>query len=404
MFVLNPFFEKEEDLNMCGNIWKLYVIEMAYDALFMIPIIVLFFQENGLTLHEAFLLQSVFAFTLMIFEIPTGYLSDRWGRKNTIISGSMFGLIGIIVYALSSGFWDFCAAEILLALMVSFHSGTKDAMLYDTLLEINQSGEYMKIIGQKQFLGFMSQAVASILGGFLATVSLRTTVWAELVPFVLGLAVALSLKEPIRHTLQEKQHLKAMWSITVSSLLRNISLRNIMILYGVLSSLTLTLMWFTQPYQTFVGLPIVLFGVTHAIIMMITGLASRFAYYIGRRIDDHTFLLLIGAGVVGSYLCLGIAASLLGLIFLLVGRSMFGFLNPVANTMINKMITSDIRATVLSLQSFGERLLFGAMSPLVGYMADVYTLNLAILMTGIAGGIALVCIFLICNARPLIHD
>lgn len=383
---------------MHGNIWKLYVIEMAYDALFMIPIIILFFQENGLTLHEAFLLQSVFAFTLMVFEIPTGYLSDRWGRKNTIISGSMFGLIGIIVYALSSGFWSFCVAEILLALMVSFHSGTKDAMLYDTLLEVNRVGEYMQIAGQKRFFGFMSQAIASVIGGFAATISLRATVWAELVPFVLGLAIALSLKEPARDTLQEKQHLKAMWRITVSSLAHNISLRNIIILYGVLSSLTLTLMWFTQPYQTFVGLPIIWFGVTHAIIMMATGLASRFSYYIGRRIDDRTFLLLIGAGVIGSYLCLGMAASLWGIVFLLIGRSMFGFLNPVASVMINKMTTSDIRATVLSLQSFGERLLFGAMSPLVGYMADVYTLNFAILMTGIAGGIALVCIFLMRNA------
>ena len=390
---------------MQSNIWKFYILSIVYNALFMIPVIVLFFQENGLTLHQIFLLQSIFSLALMIFEIPTGYLSDRWGRKNTIVSGSIFGVIGIVVYACSSGFWGFFTAEILLALLVSFHSGTKDAMLYDTLLEINRAGEYLKITGQKRFLGFTSEAIASILGGLLATLSLRITIWAELIPFGIGFFIALSLKEPVRHKLQEKQHLKAMWNITISSLCHNVPLRSIDILTSVLSSLTLTLMWFTQPYQIIVGLPITLFGFTHAGIMMATGFASKCTHSIGKRIDNRAFLFLISVAVIGSYLYVGMVMSLWGIVFLLAGRSMFGFFGPITSNMINKMATSDIRATVLSLQSFGERFLFGAISPLVGYMADVYTPNLAILMTGIAGGIALVVIFLmVSNTWSLVPD
>ena len=40
------------------------------------PIIVLFFQENGLTLMEVMILQSVYSLTIAITEIPSGYITD----------------------------------------------------------------------------------------------------------------------------------------------------------------------------------------------------------------------------------------------------------------------------------------------------------------------------------------
>ena len=40
------------------------------------PIIVLFFQENGLTLMEVMILQSVYSFTIAVTEIPSGYIAQ----------------------------------------------------------------------------------------------------------------------------------------------------------------------------------------------------------------------------------------------------------------------------------------------------------------------------------------
>jgi len=75
------------------------------------PIIVLFFQENGLSMKEVFLLQSIFSIGIILFEIPSGYFSDVIGRKKTIILGCIFGFLGFSIYSFSYGFLGFLIAE-----------------------------------------------------------------------------------------------------------------------------------------------------------------------------------------------------------------------------------------------------------------------------------------------------
>ena len=45
---------------LSANIWKLYLIKGLRSFMLAIPIIVLFFQENGLSMQQVFLLQALF--------------------------------------------------------------------------------------------------------------------------------------------------------------------------------------------------------------------------------------------------------------------------------------------------------------------------------------------------------
>lgn len=391
---LNKDATKSSARDIRSNIWKMSVITAANEALFLIPVIVPFFQENGLSLKQVFLLQSIFALSLMVLEIPSGYLSDRWGRKPTMLIGSIVGVLGMLLYSLSSTFWSFFIGEILLAVMVSFYSGTKEAIVYDTLLELGEEKSYRRFIGQQQFAGLSSQAIASIVGGLLTMMALRATVWATVIPFSIGLFVAFFLHEPTRHKLQETRHVKAIWDITTHTLVKNVPLRSIIILHAVISSLTLTLVWFTQPYQTMVELPLVLFGVTHAFIMIMTGLASKWVHRLEEKADDRLILITIAIVVTVSYLALGFVTSLWGIAILFLGRVMWGFLTPLTSDMVNRMTTSEVRATTLSIRSIGSSLLFGFASPLIGYLADVLTLNQALFTTGVVSSIMLAIIFI----------
>ena len=67
-----------------------------------ICIIVLFFQEHGLTLTEVMILQSIYSFSVALFEIPSGFIADVFGRKRTIILSTIFTFIGFLVFFLSS--------------------------------------------------------------------------------------------------------------------------------------------------------------------------------------------------------------------------------------------------------------------------------------------------------------
>lgn len=68
-----------------SNIWKLLVISGIELFLLIIPIMVPFYQSNGLTMKDVFLLQSIFSISIVLFEIPSGYFADVVGRKNSLV-------------------------------------------------------------------------------------------------------------------------------------------------------------------------------------------------------------------------------------------------------------------------------------------------------------------------------
>jgi MFS family permease len=70
--------------------------------LVIIPIITLFYKENGITMQEIFWIQSAFALSVVIFDIPTGYFADVIGRKTSIILGLLISIFGFSIYILSS--------------------------------------------------------------------------------------------------------------------------------------------------------------------------------------------------------------------------------------------------------------------------------------------------------------
>ena len=375
------------------NIKKVYALSFVNGAMFFWPIIILFWQDNGLSLQDIFILEAVFALGTVAWEIPSGYLSDRWGRKNTLVAGSLLSFFGLLFLAFGTTFSAFLIAEIILASAVSFYSGTLDALVYDSLIELDEVSKFKRIIGQNFFLFFSAEAMVSIFGGILALVSLRTPIFATLIPFGIAIIISITLEEPKRHKLQETRHLHAILKITKDSLIKKVPLRSIIALQAILTSMFFALFFLTQPYQLEVELPLALFGVTHAVIVAAGALVSKYTYVFTKRFDDRFLLLVISGIAAFSFITLGVWLSLWGLILFLLARMAWSALTPLSIDIINRMTTSDIRATVLSMRAFTHRIVFALAAPFVGYAADMYSLNTAILITGVIGSVLIITTF-----------
>ena len=59
------------------------------------PIITIFYKENGLSMQEIFIIQACFSLAVVLFEVPTGYFADVVDRKKSIIIGMILGAIGM---------------------------------------------------------------------------------------------------------------------------------------------------------------------------------------------------------------------------------------------------------------------------------------------------------------------
>jgi hypothetical protein len=57
-----------------------------------------------------------------------------------------------------------------------------------------------------------------------------------------------------------------------------------------------------------------------------------------------------------------------------------GINGPVLNDYVNRLVSSDIRATVLSVKNLVGRLMFVILGPAIGWVNDAYSLSMAFLV------------------------
>ena len=210
------------------------------------PIIVLFYEENGLNLQEIFLLKSIYSIVLVSLDIPTGYLADAWGRKNCLIAGCLVVFGGFVCYSFSSTFAAFFVAEILLGVGQSLVSGADSALLYDTTLHHQRENEYLKYEGKVTMIGNFSEAFAGIIGGLLATYSLRLPFYCQVGVAFVGIPAAFALRE--FYTKREIENpFRNILAIIRYSLITNKTLCYDIMFSGIIGAATLTMAWFVQP-------------------------------------------------------------------------------------------------------------------------------------------------------------
>ncbi|MCD4705752.1 MFS transporter [bacterium] len=347
-------------------------------------VIVLFWQENGLSLTEIMILQSIFAILTVIFEIPTGYFADVYGRKKTLVIAGIMGLIAISAYSIGHNFFHFLIAEIFFALSISFASGTMSAFIYDTLQNLGQEETYKKIWGNALFYGMISLALSSIIGGFIAKIDLRYTLYASIPFFALLIPLTISMQEPKRHKfIFKKGYVKELLRAIKVALMQNKRLKWIIIYSGVIYAFNQSALWLYQPYFKFSGLDIVYFGFVFASFQVVSAFSSKYAHKIEEKLGQKYSLAMLIFLVAGSYFLMSNFVFLFSFSFCFIQQFVRGFKSVVVTDYINQLTTSNMRATVLSAESFVGRLLYAIIIPFIGLIADVYTIGQALTVLAI---------------------
>ena len=349
----------------------------------IMPVIVLFFQENGLDQKDIMVLQTIFSVAVVLFEIPSGYFSDIIGRKISIILGCFLATIGFSVYSISYGFGGLLVAELLLGLSSSFISGTDSALIYDSLIDLEIENRYIKFESRKLAVNNFSEATASIIGGFLATISLRTPLYVMSVLNFIAFLFSFSLVEPKRHKLDTSEgQLKSILKIVRYAVYKQKKVKWLIIYSAVVGASTLTMVWFIQPYFSEVKLPLQYFGIAWAALNFSVGIFTYFSQNVEKFLGRRQTLIGLIVLVVLGYALLGIFQVLWAALFIFIFYFVRGINMPLLKNYINQLITSDKRATVLSVQGLVGRFAFSVIGPFIGWTKDAYSLSTAMLLSG----------------------
>ncbi|MGC9527457.1 MAG: MFS transporter [Limnospira sp.] len=375
------------------NLWKLSVLRGLEFAWFPIPTVVLFYQHHGLFLEQAILLKTILSVSIFIFEIPSGYFADVFGRKFSLILGGMIWVLSLLPYCFLGDFVWFAIAEALSGLAASLISGADVALAFDSLSLLNREGEYGRFEGRLGAIAGLSEAVCGLLGAAIAAVNLRYPFYLQTACILAYVGLAFTLTEPPRHrsatTIEGWGELRDTLKWTASQK----TVRWPIALGAIVSAGTFAIVWLSQAYMGDRGLPVEGFGVAwaafHGVLSGSALLATPISHVLGIR---GALWLMLGV-LAGSYGLLAAIHHPWGVIFVATIYFARGLRSPLILTLLNHQVASFRRATVISINSFAFRLCFAAIGPAIGSIADTYSLDWALAVAGIffwiTGGICL---------------
>jgi MFS family permease len=364
------------------NIPRLYLIKIAKWFMLYMPIVVPFYESNGLSMKDIMILQAIYSISIVILEIPSGYLADVIGRRKTLIIGSVFGILGFTTYSLSVGFAGFLVAEIILGIGQSCISGADSAILYDSLLDRGEEKTYTRYEGRVTALGNVAEALAGIVGGLLVGISIRAPYVAQVFVASIALPAAITLVEPTNRIPLIKAGMSEILQIARFALFTDRPLRRNILFSAITGTATLTMAWFAQPFFEYTNIDLAWFGLLWTTLNLTVALTSYTAHHLEKKVGQKRSVLLIALLIPLSYLALSRFHHPGGLFVLYLFYLVRGYATPVLKDYINRITASHIRATVLSVRNFIIRLLFALTGPLLGWMKDIYSLPQALALAG----------------------
>lgn len=363
--------------------------------LILLPIFIPYVIDKGLSMEQVFQLQAAFAVSVLVFEVPSGYLADIWGRRRCLILGGLLNGLGYTFLFWGESYWDFMAYEVLLGAAASMYSGADVALLYDSLDSLGASeSQKRRSVGNILASRSVAEAIAAVLSSILLWLGTQFTVVAA--QFAVGwapLLIALSLKELEIERPPHLGHFNNFKAVARTIFLESKMLRAIALTMTVWGMSTFFAVWLFQKYWQEQGIPLVYFGWLWAFYNLSVAISSKFAHLLEDRLGPALLVLLMGGLPIAGYLSMAFFSGWLGVCAGLLFQLARGIHQVTLKDAFNKRIASHLRATSNSVISFGFRGAFFVTGPAVGWSVDVYGLQMTLyILAGVFSLLALVII------------
>ncbi|MEK9166701.1 MAG: MFS transporter [Patescibacteria group bacterium] len=364
------------------NIPKLYLMQFFSELIFFIPIMIPFFGGLGFSMKEILMLEGAFAAMLVLFEIPSGYFSDRVGRKKTLILGTLIQLIGLILFVFSNEYLWFFIGELIIGIGSSLVSGTVEALIFESLAEAKQSSKYKKIQGNIFSFARIGSLFSNILGAMLAIISIRLPFHLTLITWTIWFLINLTLIEPEKHEMESEkwQHFKRIFRETFGG---NKKLGLFIVYSSIPYGFFFITFWLYQRYMEFIELPIFYFGFVIAAMNIASIIGSKYGKEIEDFVGQKLCMILLPLVAVLDWILLANIQTFWAIPFLTITSLLWGLTMPLFYDYIQQTISNDRRATVLSIRSFFSRGIYFVFSPLLGTITDLWGIQDALLASAI---------------------
>jgi len=338
-----------------------YLIQFLSSLAFgsIIPIYVLYFRDHQLNLFQIAFLASIFEASILISELPTGYLADLYGRKLSVVLSNLSLFCGGAGFIIYPSFAGFILAEILVGLGESLKSGALDAWIVDSLKFHNEAENQKGVFGIGIKYKTAGNLIGLISGGYLASLNLKLT-WFPFTFIFLFSFIFLFFLMPEEYRKSEiikPQKVKAIKQLRETvresfSLLKLDRILFALILLGLFSEFSyesISQYWQVHFYEN-LHISAEYFGWIVAASSVILILSLNLILKLSSKFKtEANFVVLLQIGFILSLLIIALSINpYLAIILFIALQTFQGFKEPILLDLYNKSIPSHRRATLLS--------------------------------------------------------
>ena len=331
---------------------------------------ILFFIQNGLSLLQIGLLESIFHGTSLLCEIPSGMLADRFSYKTNLYLARLSSIGSSILILFGQGnFWIYAIAMMVNAWSYNFDSGTSTAFLFDSAVEAGQKDRYLQISSFLSGVAEVTRTLGTVVAGFFIHGALAWTYYIAIGLSLLSILLIFLMKEPESKS-DERNHLtlKRILEVVKQEWQEKPVLFYWMLTYQLVG--TIMCMFYFYYQQKISDLA----SWQVSLIMLIGSgfnlLAVYLASQIGKKWNSNQVFPILVALTGLTLLLVGLKTPFAYLSVYLLTNALYAVYQPIYYNDLQAYLPSSVRATMLSINSMMFSLSMIVIFPLTGWLID----------------------------------
>ncbi len=357
---------------------------------------------SGLTLFQVGILFSIREIIIYLFEIPSGVIADRYGKKTELVFCFIFYILSFSVFFVATEYYMFIIGMALFGFGEAFRSGTHKAMIMQYLDKNSITTTKSKIYGQTRsmsLLGSMTMSIISIV--FIIWLpEIRYLFLLSIIPYIMDMVLIMSYPKYMNKSEAKQFKLKEFLKenyLSVKYALTNKPVRKLLLEASSYQAAFKSIKDYIQPILISITMGVIIFtgftlednlkiyiGLIYAVIYFVSSIASRNAHYVVKKFDNKkTINAMWGlSGIIMIVLAFFLKSIFMVFAIFLILYILLNIRRPLMVEQVGDTADPAKRASVLSVESQITSLLVAIFAPILGYIAD-RSMKLMFILIGI---------------------
>ena len=333
---------------------------------------------RGFSLVEIGFAESVFHVASLLFEVPSGVISDVFGRKKSMVLSQCMMLVSSLLMLVSDSMAGVLPAMVFSAFGYNFASGTRESLAYETLKAEGREAEYDGYASTDMMLYTFFSSLATLCAGAALALGYRRAYLVDIGLGVVCLMSALRLQDVGYAAAGEEggkngpeetvwKKIFQCFRESVRFLLHSRKAMELILLNAAVGAAATLLRFFLQARLTEKGLPDAMLG--PALFFMGLGGAAGARLILHCKSWSYGRVFAVSAIAVAGCVAAAILPVPAVMVFGGFLSALFdNFLQVRSDVRLNEMVPAGQRATLISVSSLCFSGVMIVLSPLFGLL------------------------------------